>query len=276
MAQKFVGCKRALDYEEVQGEESIQQESKPKRACTQDQISQLNLTPQNKDSILDITASAQGDQEESQASRQGLNESFELEEGEEEEMTENDTQDGKPSKNTDSNSYSYDFYAYSNIFFQTEKINLPRGKVVEEDSIHSSPSHGFRRAAKPEGQFDSVAEYEGENDQFCSLRPGSLSPGKVDKDYQEKMYSTSGPPEFDENTDYYREFWRVYLQNENLVADVDQTAHQCYKMNRKIFNIKDFYENTLVPQILTQPHKFLHRLRQQQHQQKLLIEAKER
>jgi hypothetical protein len=121
-----------------------------------------------------------------------------------------------------------------------------------------------------------VTEYEGDNDQFISLRPGSLSPGKVDKDYQEKMYSTSGPPEFDENQDYYREFWRVYLQNENLVADVDQTAHQCYKMSRKMFNIKDFYENTLVPQILTQPHKFLHRLRQQQHQQKLLIEAKER
>lgn len=47
-------------------------------------------------------------------------------------------------------------------------------------------------------------------------------------------------------------------------------------MLRKIFNIKDFYENTLVPQILTQPHKFLHRLRQQQHQQKLLQEARER
>ena len=150
MAQKFVGCKRALDYEEVQGEESIEQESKPKRTCNHNHEHVSQLTPQNKDSILDITASDKGGKE-SQASREGTNESFELEEGEEEEMTENDTHDGKPSKNTDSLSYSYDFYAYSNIFFQTEKINLPRGKVVEEDSIHSSPSHGFRRAAKPQG-----------------------------------------------------------------------------------------------------------------------------
>lgn len=65
-------------------------------------------------------------------------------------MTENDSNgEEKPSKNTDSRSHSYDFYAYQNIFFQTEKINLPRGKVVEENSIHSSPSHGFRRAASP-------------------------------------------------------------------------------------------------------------------------------
>lgn len=123
-----------------------------------------------------------------------------MDEGQEEEQTENDSNDKpKQSKNTDSNSYSYDFYAYSNIFFQTEKINLPRGKVVEENSIHSSPSHGFRRAASPQRNFDGVNEYEGDNDQFYSLRPGSLSPGKVDKEYQEKMYSTTGPPDFDEN-----------------------------------------------------------------------------
>jgi len=46
---------------------------------------------------------------------------------------------------TDSHSQSYDYYAYTNVFFATEKINLPRGKVVEQNSIHSSPSHGFRR-----------------------------------------------------------------------------------------------------------------------------------
>ena len=41
-------------------------------------------------------------------------------------------------------SNSYDFYRHTTVFFQTEKINLPRGKVVEPDSCHSSPSHGFR------------------------------------------------------------------------------------------------------------------------------------
>ena len=31
----------------------------------------------------------------------------------------------------DSHYQSYDYYAYTNVFFATEKINLPRGKVVE-------------------------------------------------------------------------------------------------------------------------------------------------
>jgi hypothetical protein len=84
------------------------------------------------------------------------------------------------------------------------------------------------------------------------------------------------PPAYDPKVDYYKEFWRFFLQNENLVSDIDQTAQQNYKMFRKIFNIKDFYENTLVPQIFTQPHKFLHRLRMQQAQLKLAVEAKER
>ena len=70
------------------------------------------------------------------------------------------------------------------------------------------------------------------------------------------------PPEFNRDIDYYREFWRLFLQNENLLADIDQLSMQNYKIQRKVFNIEDFYENTLIPQIVTQPHKFLHRLRQ--------------
>lgn len=95
-----------------------------------------------------------------------------------------------------------------------------------------------------------------------SFRPGTISPAKVGRVYMEQIKGTNFPPEYDEEADYFKEYWRLYLQNENLLADIDQTAHHCYKMNRKMFNIKDFYENTLVPQILTQPHKFLHRLRQ--------------
>ena len=46
-----------------------------------------------------------------------------------------------------SNSYSnsYDIYNYTNVFFTTERIDLPREKVVHPNSIHSSPSHGFRQ-----------------------------------------------------------------------------------------------------------------------------------
>ena len=67
----------------------------------------------------------------------------------------------------------------------------------------------------------------------------------------QQIVGTSKAPNFEDETDYYKEFWRLYLQNENLVADIDQIAQQNYKIARKIFNIKDFYENTLVPQILT-------------------------
>lgn len=63
----------------------------------------------------------------------------------------------------------------------------------------------------------------------------------------DQIIGTQKPPAFDENTDYYKEFWRMYIQNENLVSDVDQTAQQNYKMSRKIYNIKDYYENTLIP-----------------------------
>ena len=69
------------------------------------------------------------------------------------------------------------------------------------------------------------------------------------------------PPPYDESKDYYKEFYKLYLQNENLLADIDQTGADNYRVERKIFNIKDFYDTTLIPQIMTQPHKFLHRLR---------------
>lgn len=29
------------------------------------------------------------------------------------------------------------------------------------------------------------------------------------------------PPQYDDTVDYYKEFWRIYLQNENLVSDID-------------------------------------------------------
>lgn len=65
------------------------------------------------------------------------------------------------------------------------------------------------------------------------------------------MKGTDKLPKFDENIDYYKEYWRVFLQNENLMNDIDCLAHTNFKMQRKIYNIEDFYENTLVPQIFT-------------------------
>lgn len=50
-------------------------------------------------------------------------------------------------------------------------------------------------------------------------------------------------------------------------------------MEWKIWQIKEFYDNTLIPQMLTQPHKFLHRLKMQQYQirqQQMVQEAQDR
>lgn len=61
------------------------------------------------------------------------------------------------------------------------------------------------------------------------------------------MLSMPQPPQYQPGLDYYKEYFRLYLQNENLVADIDQTAHENFKADRKILNIKDFYDNTLIP-----------------------------
>jgi len=50
---------------------------------------------------------------------------------------------------THESSNSYDVYNYANVFFATEKINLPRDKVVEVQSNNSSPSHGFKQDVSP-------------------------------------------------------------------------------------------------------------------------------
>jgi hypothetical protein len=54
-------------------------------------------------------------------------------------------------------------------------------------------------------------------------------------------------PEYNPDTDYYKEYFKTYLQNENLVADIDQIANENFKMDRKILAMKDFYDNTLIP-----------------------------
>ena len=154
---------------------------------------------------------------------------------------------------------AFDPFYNQGAFFATEKIRLPRGNVVREDSLKSSPSHGFRQSMTPLSPDNIQVEFK------IGARPGAISPNKIKNKYQMKIDGTDKPPRYSADVDYFKEFWRLFLQNENLLADIDQTATNNYKMARKIFNIKDFYENTLVPQILTQPHKFLHRLRQLQH-----------
>ena len=85
----------------------------------------------------------------------------------------------------------------------------------------------------------------------------SQSPVKIPRSVtlQEPVYEK-------EKVDYFKEYWRLYLQNESIIADIEQTAHSNYKALKKIYNLEDYYEHNLIPQLLTYPHKFVHRLRQ--------------
>lgn len=74
---------------------------------------------------------------------------------------------------------------------------------------------------------------------------------------------------YDPKVDYFREFYRSYLENENLLTDIDLTSGENYKMERRILNVIDFYDCTLLPSIATQPHKFIHRKQMQKFQQKM-------
>jgi hypothetical protein len=65
-----------------------------------------------------------------------------------------------------------------------------------------------------------------------------------------------------DRSDYFKEYWKLYLQNESLISDIESQAHSNYKMLKKIYNIEDYYEHNLIPQLMAYPHKFIHRLRQ--------------
>ena len=64
--------------------------------------------------------------------------------------------------------------------------------------------------------------------------------------------------------DYYKLFWRMYLQNENLLADIENVAKTNYKDLKKVYNLEDYYEHHLIPQIMTYPQKFVQRVKQHQ------------
>ena len=50
-----------------------------------------------------------------------------------------------------------------------------------------------------------------------------------------------------EQISFCRENKSIFEENENLLADIDQTGSDNFKMARKCFGIKDFYDTNLVP-----------------------------
>lgn len=120
---------------------------------------------------------------------------------------------------------------------------------MKEDSFASSPSHGFRKAERLGSVSPVPMMLDIQEDMLRSkfVNPGAISPNKIARKYLQPIRGTDQAPNFEPNKDYFKQYWHLYLKNENLLSEIDQIATQNYKLARKIFNIKDFYENTLIP-----------------------------
>lgn len=67
-------------------------------------------------------------------------------------------------------------------------------------------------------------------------------------------------PKYDPNVDYYREFYKLNLQNENILGDIENTGKEKNQIEKQIFRILDFYNTTLIPLMESCPEKFLKRM----------------
>lgn len=48
-------------------------------------------------------------------------------------------------------------------------------------------------------------------------------------------------------------FWKTYLDNEQLLHEVQDTADDNHKSLKRIYNIEDYYENKLMPKLVSFP-----------------------
>ena len=52
-------------------------------------------------------------------------------------------------------------------------------------------------------------------------------------------------PEFSSTVNYYKEYWRLYLENERLLSVLQESQNECLNYQRKINAIQVIYENIL-------------------------------
>lgn len=72
---------------------------------------------------------------------------------------------------------------------------------------------------------------------------------------------------YDENDNYYRHVWKFYLDNESLLKEVQDTASENLKALKRIYNIENYYETSLLPKLLSFPKQYLNRIKMVRHQQ---------
>ena len=58
---------------------------------------------------------------------------------------------------------------------------------------------------------------------------------------------------YDRKSNYYRQVWKFYLDNEQLIKEVQDVASENLKSLKRIYNIENYYETSLLPKLLSFP-----------------------
>jgi hypothetical protein len=89
-------------------------------------------------------------------------------------------------------------------------------------------------------------------------REQSISNSIPDSNKEPIVYK---PPKFDSNTNYYNLFWRSFLQNENILNEIQNVASENLQVLNSIYNLEDFYDNNLLPKMLSFPNQYIARIK---------------
>jgi hypothetical protein len=68
------------------------------------------------------------------------------------------------------------------------------------------------------------------------------------------------PSHFDKENNYYMLYWKTYLENEQVLNDIQETANENVSTLRRIYNLEDYYENNLLPKMLSFPKQYIKRI----------------
>lgn len=75
---------------------------------------------------------------------------------------------------------------------------------------------------------------------------------------------------YDKENNYYKQTWRVFLDNEQLLKEVQDAASDNLKVLKRIYNVENYYETVLLPKMFSFPKQYLDKVKQQKIQQKAL------
>ena len=62
------------------------------------------------------------------------------------------------------------------------------------------------------------------------------------------------PPKYEDGVNYYTMFWKSYLKNEIILNEIQGVASENLQVLNSIYNLEDYYDNNLLPKMLSFPH----------------------